>query len=243
MSRSPTKASSPSKASPAASSPRDDSRQQATLSQLDYLDSYFASFASRVESIDRSIDMKKPSTLMTAKHDLAQIIGDLESLQANEVSPSPPSSPLFSTLKQIDGLTLSSQDVGNGNREEALSHRKHLHAEIENMLEQTQLLYKQIDATLQRITAKDPSAASGASGSSSSSTSSSAHNSEPPLQREEIAKLLLLSSRAHSVQQISVQQWRGLKDEICRRKGYLRQILRQSDISSVMAALASIQVS
>jgi hypothetical protein len=106
------------------------------------------------------------------------------------------------------------------------------------MLEQTQLLYKQIDATLQRITAKDDSARATSTASSSSTSST-----EPPLQREEIAKLLLLSSRAHSVQQISVQQWRALKDEICRRKGYLRQILRQSDISSVMAALANIQLS
>jgi SUMO ligase MMS21 Smc5/6 complex component len=86
MSRSPTKATKSSPATPGTSSSRDGHQHQdATLNQLDYLDSYFASFASRVESIDRSIDMKKPSTLMTAKHDLAQIIGDLESLQANEV--------------------------------------------------------------------------------------------------------------------------------------------------------------
>jgi hypothetical protein len=59
------------------------------LSQLDYLDSYFASFASRVENIDQSIDLKNPQSLITAKHDLAQIIGDLESLQENEVSTFP----------------------------------------------------------------------------------------------------------------------------------------------------------
>jgi hypothetical protein len=112
------------------------------------------------------------------------------------------------------------------------------------MLEQTQLLYKQIDVTLQRITANDEKKFSSPSSSSPSPSSpSKKDNSEPPLKREEIAKLLLLSSRAHTIQQINVQQWRALKDEICRRKGYLRDILRQSDISAVMAALASIKVS
>lgn len=106
------------------------------------------------------------------------------------------------------------------------------------MLEQTQLLYKQIDVTLQRITSTDEKKTV-----ASSSSPTRKGNSQPPLQREEIAKLLLLSSRAHTIQQIDVQQWRLLKDEICRRKGYLRDILRQSDISAVMAALASIKVS
>lgn len=92
MSRSPTKSTAGTSASSSASSPSkgkvtrqlsDNSKE--TLSQLDYLDSYFASFASRVENIDQSIDLKNPQSLITAKHDLAQIIGDLESLQANEV--------------------------------------------------------------------------------------------------------------------------------------------------------------
>jgi hypothetical protein len=93
MSRSPTKStgttvslSSPSKESKSNLTRQLSSNSKETLSQLDYLDSYFASFASRVENIDQSIDLKKPQSLMTAKHDLAQIIGDLESLQANEVS-------------------------------------------------------------------------------------------------------------------------------------------------------------
>ena len=56
-----------------------------TLQQLDELDSYFASFASRVENIDKSIDMGDRRTLLAAKHELAQIIGDLENLQFKQV--------------------------------------------------------------------------------------------------------------------------------------------------------------
>ena len=118
-----------------------------------------------------------------------------------------------------------------------------LQGEIENMLEQTQLLYKQIDATLQRVLDENNQTASTTTSSSSSSQKNNNNNNEPPLQREEIAKLLLLSARAHSIQQITVQQWRAIKDEICKRNGYLRIILKQSDISSVMNALSTLQLS
>lgn len=56
-----------------------------TLRHLDELDNYFASFAARVEKIDKSINMGDRSTLVSAKHELAQIIGDLENLQFGEV--------------------------------------------------------------------------------------------------------------------------------------------------------------
>jgi molecular chaperone GrpE (heat shock protein) len=56
-----------------------------TLKHLDELDNYFASFAARVEKIDKSINMGDRSTLVAAKHELAQIIGDLENLQFGEV--------------------------------------------------------------------------------------------------------------------------------------------------------------
>ena len=56
-----------------------------TLQRLDDLDNYFASFASRVERIDKSINMGDRRTLVSAKRELAEIIGDLESLQFNEV--------------------------------------------------------------------------------------------------------------------------------------------------------------
>lgn len=108
------------------------------------------------------------------------------------------------------------------------------------MLEQTQLLYKQIDATLQRVL-DDTNYTQTLNNNNNNNKSNS--SSEPPLQREEIAKLLLLSARAHSIQQINVQQWRAIKDEICKRNGYLRVILKQNDISGVMNALSSLQLS
>lgn len=61
------------------------------------------------------------------------------------------------------------------------------------MMQQTVKLYQQIDATLQRIPVDEKSGSEGG---------------EPPLEREEIAKLLLLVSRAYGIQQISPEQYR-----------------------------------
>lgn len=59
-----------------------------------------------------------------------------------------------------------------------------------------------------------------------------------PLAREEVAKLLLLVSRAHGIGQLTDEQKSHLKMEVCRRNGSLRNILRQQDITQIMAALA-----
>jgi hypothetical protein len=61
---------------------------------------------------------------------------------------------------------------------------------------------------------------------------------ESPLAREEIAKLLLLVSRAHGIGQLTDSQKSNLKMEVCLRKSYLRHILRQQDINQIMSALA-----
>lgn len=56
------------------------------LSKLDNLDSAFASMAQRVANLDKAIDPNSLESIVTAKNDLAQIIGDLERLQFNEVA-------------------------------------------------------------------------------------------------------------------------------------------------------------
>jgi hypothetical protein len=69
-----------------------------------------------------------------------------------------------------------------------------LNEEIEMMMQQTVKLYQQIDATLQRMPV--------------GGAKTSQQSDMPPLAREEIAKLLLLASRAYGIQQISAEQYR-----------------------------------
>lgn len=60
------------------------------------------------------------------------------------------------------------------------------------------------------------------------------------LSREEIAKLLLLVSKAYSVGGITLVQKQNIKDQICAKLGYLRLVLQQKDMKLVFGALAAI---
>jgi hypothetical protein len=55
------------------------------IHRIDQLNHVFASLADRVGSIDSMIDPDDLSTVHRARQELAQIIGDLEKLQFNEV--------------------------------------------------------------------------------------------------------------------------------------------------------------
>lgn len=56
-----------------------------TLHSLDNLDGAFAQMAQRVANLDKQIDPTNLDSIVAAKNDLAQIIGDLEKLQFNKV--------------------------------------------------------------------------------------------------------------------------------------------------------------
>lgn len=65
------------------------------------------------------------------------------------------------------------------------------------------------------------------------------HN-DRPLQREEISKLLLVTARACAMQHITVEQKFFLKSEICARKSYLRRMLLQPDLHSVLTCMTKV---
>jgi hypothetical protein len=66
------------------------------------------------------------------------------------------------------------------------------------------------------------------------------NENEPLLNREEVGKLLLLTSKALELKIISDEQKGFIKDQICMRAGILRVILKYEDLSVVMGALAMI---
>lgn len=144
---------------------------------------------------------------------------------------------------QTDAVGTS--DLHSG-REDAREHRKALNREIEELLRQTQLLYAQLERTLQMK--KNQNA---------QNISATSDSEEPELSREEVAKLLLLISRAYSIQHITsaqrrlvqphrmiqlnnMQNFRKIKDDVCQRKGYLRKLVREQDIGKVLQNLAEL---
>ena len=130
--------------------------------------------------------------------------------------------------------------------EDDQSNRYLLTREIANLLHQTQQLYQVLDLTIEKAKAagaaqhrqqqQQQTEEEEEEGEESHSEESS--RSGGPLAREEIAKLLLLVSRAHGIGQLTDQQKSNLKMEVCLRKSYLRTILKQQDITQIMAALA-----
>lgn len=68
-------------------------------------------------------------------------------------------------------------------------------------------------------------------------------NNATPLSRDDVAKLLLLVSKAYSIQTITATQRSKIKDEIILQKGYLRPLLLQNNkIPDVLAILATFPV-
>jgi len=115
-------------------------------------------------------------------------------------------------------------DLLNDNSEKSTA----LLADVSELLSQTRVLQghisKQISANVQNAPSSTPMDDS----------------DEPELRRDEIAKLLLLVSRAFGIQQISVEQRGFLKNEIVNRKGYLRTVVQQEDIGKVLGMLSAI---
>jgi hypothetical protein len=64
--------------------------------------------------------------------------------------------------------------------------------------------------------------------------------SQSPLQREEIAKLLLLTAKSFQLNRINQKQKGQIKEQICRQQAYLRLILQQDDILMLLGALTAV---
>lgn len=197
-------------------------RSADAIDTLNTLDGAFASMAQRVSNLEKAIDPNNLESIIAAKNDLAQIIGDLEKLQCNK----------------LDAVETS--DLHSG-QQEAKAHRKALNKEVNNLLEQTQALYKQLNSIIQARVAQ--MALEQSTGPSNKEAIAPREGKEEPLGREEISKLLLLVSKASQNGYISNDQKNFIKDEICQRKGYLRQVVAERDITSSIAALTRIRTS
>lgn len=107
--------------------------------------------------------------------------------------------------------------------------------DIEQLLSQTHVLHghisKQMHA-MHRMDNVDSDAGDDAGADADAS------DSEELLSREEISKLLLLTNKAYQAQHIDLNQKAFLKDEIVRRKGYLRKVVEQEDFANVLTTLA-----
>jgi hypothetical protein len=102
---------------------------------------------------------------------------------------------------QLDAIDTSNLESG---KLEALQHRKALNKEVDELLQQTQMLYHQLNAVIQSKVSE--MAVQAVSAAPPAPPSSKEQSSAPLLSREETAKLLLLVSKASAGGYISSEQ-------------------------------------
>ena len=192
-----------------------------TMSAADNLRESFFAMAKRVESLSGLIDPSRPETLLNAQATLNAVISDLESMVL----------------------------VGDRMESEPGAGPSNLITEIRALLEQTRGLKTHIDkaiviqgglsddaeaAAQQETTDEEPQ------GERDTVREFVTSQGDVPLDRQEIAKLLLLISRAEKGGVLSKKQKDFLKTQVVARVGMLRVILQLSGIEMIMQALKAI---
>lgn len=189
------------------------------MSAADSLRTSFFAMAQRVESLSGLIDPTRPSTLLHAQATLSAVITDLEA------------------------MTL----VGDRMEAEPGAGQSNLITEIRSLLDQTRGLKLHIDKAIGMQAgagggaAPEEAAEEEPVGESDSQVREFVNSQgEQPLSRQEIAKLLLLISRAHKSGVLSQKQKDFLKTQVVARVGMLRVILQLNGIEMIMSALKAI---
>ena len=183
--------------------------------------SFFA-MAKRVESLSGLIDPNRPETLLHAQDTLDAVINDLEAMVL----------------------------VGDRMESEPGEGPSNLITEIRALLEQTRGLKSHIDKAIQiqKGVSNDARPSQQQKNETADETEDGkkaamefvTSQGDAPLDRQEIAKLLLLISRAEKGGVLSKKQKSFLKTQVVARVGMLRVILQLNGIEVIMRALKAI---
>ena len=177
----------------------------------------FNKIAVNIQEIHGKIDATNPSTIFEALEEIKTVISNLLELQNYQKN-----------LPDTQGAEMSIS-IGR---------------EVDELLEQTKQLYSQLDTIANRLTEVGVAASGPSNSGSTGSNSSNIENSDgPDLSRDDLGKLLLLTSKAYAIKVISVEQRNKIKDEIILQKGYLRNMfLAETDISQALDLMGAFPV-
>ena len=129
----------------------------------------------------------------------------------------------FKLKEIIDDLTKFKQESQSNGDCKAIPT---LSNDIEELLSQTTVLYGYISKQLKAMNRYDNEEES---------------FDELELDRNEIAKLLILTSKLYNTKQIDLKQKGYIKDKIIRKEGYLRKMLQQEELGlNTLATFASL---
>jgi len=199
--------------------------------------------AERVESMGKGIDTRNPASLRTASATLELIINDLRSmLQLGAAAAGESEKGLMAEVSVLLQQTVTLK--GHLDRAlaipavaEAAANR----STLKPPSPQQQQQQRQQQQSLPPSPPQQPQQQQQQQQSqTSSSLASQVLNDSVPLSRDEIAKLLLLTSRAWKMKMVTDKQRHFIKTVIVRQEGYLRVILSLSSIKTIMSALAAV---
>ena len=171
-------------------------------------------------NLNISVDPSNPKAISATKTNLEEIISDLVQ---------------FSSDCRLNGDTDRIPTLV-GDIDQLLSQTRVLHGHISKQIHAMHRMDIETDRDGDRNGGGDRHGDDTGSGSNSED---GGEYEEDPLNREEIAKLLLLTSKAYQAKHIDKEQKGHLKDEIVRRRSYLRKVVEQEDFGNVLTTLAT----
>jgi hypothetical protein len=200
------------------------------MSAADSLRENFFAMAKRVESLSGLIDPKEPSTLVYAQSILSAVTKDLEAMtlvgDRMEGEPDAPGATLMNEIRSLLGQTqglkahidkaIEIQSNMSGGTDGGAEQQQQQHMPPPPPQEQEQQTER--DAVKEFVNSQG----------------------DVPLDRQEIAKLLLLICRAEKSGILSKKQKDFLKTQVVARTGMLRVILQLQGIEMIMQALKAI---
>jgi hypothetical protein len=203
------------------------------MSAADSLRENFFAMAKRVESLSGLIDPKEPSTLVYAQSILSAVTKDLEAMtlvgDRMEGEPDAPGVTLMSEIRSLLGQTQGLK----AHIDKAIEIQSSMPGGMDGGTEQPQPPQQQHmpppppheqEQQTERDAVKEFVNSQG----------------DVPLDRQEIAKLLLLICRAEKSGILSKKQKDFLKTQVVARTGMLRVILQLQGIEMIMQALKAI---
>lgn len=193
----------------------------------------------RVTKLDSIIDPRDPRTLLTAKDELDSIVADLGAMIVKSGSDHP-------MVNEISDLLRHSRML-QGHIERAIAGTIARGVDL-TPSSTTGVTSTQTNTSNQRPLEPEPETEEDLEESEDEDEDEGEDEDEdneryvnpPDLRREEIGKLLLLVARAYQTKHINNDQRALIKGHICRKAGYLRVILEQTDMNVVMGALSAI---
>ena len=143
---------------------------------------------------------------------------------------------LIRTQKLLEAIIKDLQDMVRIGQQSSYGSESKIMQDVIELYGQTTRLHKHLSDSISKQQAAPPPPQR----QDEASSSADMIGAQPPLNRDEIGKLLLLTNRGYKLSQLSKKQRGYIKHQILLQQGYLRVIIPLNDIGQIMSALRAV---